>query len=82
MQEVWPGLLVAKLTPNVTDIAAIGRAAEAAGADAIAAVNTYKGLVIDRQHPEALSGQHHRRVCRVRPSSRWPCAPSTSCSRA
>jgi dihydroorotate dehydrogenase (NAD+) catalytic subunit len=48
VRAVWPGLLVAKLTPNVTDITAIGRAAEAAGADAIAAVNTYKGLVIDR----------------------------------
>ncbi|MFH1833519.1 MAG: dihydroorotate dehydrogenase [bacterium] len=45
----WPGLLVAKLTPNVTDITAIGRAAVSGGADAIAAVNTYKGLVIDRE---------------------------------
>ena len=49
VRAVWPGLLVAKLTPNVTDITAIGRAAESAGADAIAAVNTYKGLVIDRR---------------------------------
>jgi dihydroorotate dehydrogenase (NAD+) catalytic subunit len=49
VRAVWPGLLVAKLTPNVTDITAIGRAAEAAGADAIAAVNTYKGVVIDRK---------------------------------
>jgi dihydroorotate dehydrogenase (NAD+) catalytic subunit len=48
VRRVWPGLLIAKLTPNVTDIRAIGRAAEAAGADALAAVNTYKGLVIDR----------------------------------
>jgi dihydroorotate dehydrogenase (NAD+) catalytic subunit len=48
VRKVWPGLLVAKLTPNVTDIASIARAAEGAGADAIAAVNTYKGLVIDR----------------------------------
>jgi dihydroorotate dehydrogenase (NAD+) catalytic subunit len=47
VREVWPGLLIAKLTPNVTDITAIGRAAEAGGADAIAAVNTYKGLVLD-----------------------------------
>jgi dihydroorotate dehydrogenase (NAD+) catalytic subunit len=49
VRKVWPGLLVAKLTPNVTDITEIGRAAEAAGADAIAAVNTFKGLVVDRQ---------------------------------
>jgi dihydroorotate dehydrogenase (NAD+) catalytic subunit len=49
VREVWPGLLVAKLTPNVTDIGLIGLAAEKAGADAIAAVNTYKGMVLDRQ---------------------------------
>ncbi len=48
VRKVWPGFLAAKLTPNVTDIAAIGRAAEDAGADALSAVNTYKGLVIDR----------------------------------
>jgi dihydroorotate dehydrogenase (NAD+) catalytic subunit len=46
----WPGLLVAKLTPNVTDIVAIGLAAERAGADAISAVNAYKGLVLDREN--------------------------------
>jgi dihydroorotate dehydrogenase (NAD+) catalytic subunit len=40
---------VAKLTPNVTDIVAIGQAAERAGADAISAVNTYKGLVLHRE---------------------------------
>ena len=49
VREVWPGLLVVKLTPNVTDIVAIARAAEKSGVDAIAAVNTYKGMVLDRQ---------------------------------
>jgi dihydroorotate dehydrogenase (NAD+) catalytic subunit len=44
----WPGLLVAKLTPNVAEIAEVGRAAAEAGVDALAAVNTFKGLVIDR----------------------------------
>jgi dihydroorotate dehydrogenase (NAD+) catalytic subunit len=48
VRAVWPGLLIAKLTPNVTDIAAIARAAVAAGADALALVNTYRGLVLDR----------------------------------
>lgn len=48
VRSVWPGLLVAKLTPNVADIAAVGRAAVEAGADALAAVNTFKALVIDR----------------------------------
>jgi dihydroorotate dehydrogenase (NAD+) catalytic subunit len=36
-----------KLSPNVTDIAAIARAVEAAGADGISAVNTLTGMVID-----------------------------------
>jgi dihydroorotate dehydrogenase (NAD+) catalytic subunit len=48
VRAAWPGLLVVKLTPNVADITLIGQMAEAAGADAIAAVNTFKGLVIDR----------------------------------
>jgi dihydroorotate dehydrogenase (NAD+) catalytic subunit len=48
VRESWPGLLMAKLTPNVADIAGVGRAAERAGADAISAVNTFKGLVLDR----------------------------------
>ena len=37
----------AKLTPNVTDIAEIARAAEAAGADALVLANTLLGMAID-----------------------------------
>jgi dihydroorotate dehydrogenase (NAD+) catalytic subunit len=48
VRAVWPGLLMAKLTPNVTDVVAVGQAAERAGADAIVAVNTFKGMVLDR----------------------------------
>src|SRR3989440_792174 len=36
-----------KLTPAVTDIAAIARACEAAGADALSAVNTFVGMSFD-----------------------------------
>ena len=36
-----------KLTPAVTDIAAIARACEAAGADALSAINTFVGMSID-----------------------------------
>ncbi len=49
VRGVWPGLLIAKLTPNVTDVAPIAQAAVRGGADALAAVNTFKGLVIDRR---------------------------------
>jgi dihydroorotate dehydrogenase (NAD+) catalytic subunit len=36
-----------KLTPNVTDITALGKAAEKGGADAVVAINTVKAMVID-----------------------------------
>ena len=39
--------LIVKLTPNVTDVAEIARAAEAAGADAISLINTLLGMAID-----------------------------------
>lgn len=39
--------LIVKLSPNVTDIAEIARAAEAAGADAISLINTLLGMAID-----------------------------------
>lgn len=39
--------LFVKLSPNVTDIKIIAMAAERGGADAITAVNTLKGMVID-----------------------------------
>src|SRR5712691_11480549 len=39
--------IIPKLTPNVTDVAAIARAAEEAGADAVSLVNTFLAMVID-----------------------------------
>jgi dihydroorotate dehydrogenase (NAD+) catalytic subunit len=39
--------LIVKLSPNVTDVALMARAAEEAGADAISLVNTFQALVID-----------------------------------
>lgn len=39
--------LFVKLSPNVTDISTIAKAAERGGADAITAVNTLKGMAID-----------------------------------
>lgn len=50
--------LIVKLSPNTADIAELGRAAEAAGADALSAVNTLKGMVIDihRKRPRVRRG--------------------------
>ena len=39
--------VIVKLTPNVTNIAEIGKAAEKAGADAITAINTIKAMNIE-----------------------------------
>lgn len=36
-----------KLSPNVTDVAEIGRVAEAEGADALSVANTYLGMAVD-----------------------------------
>ncbi|MFN2582558.1 MAG: dihydroorotate dehydrogenase [Candidatus Dormibacteria bacterium] len=40
--------VMVKLSPNVTDIAAVARAVEDAGADAVSAVNTYVGMKVHR----------------------------------
>ena len=39
--------LIVKLSPNVTDITAIARAAEDAGADAVSLINTLLSMAID-----------------------------------
>ncbi len=39
--------LIAKLTPNVADIASMARACEEAGADAVSLINTITGMVVD-----------------------------------
>ncbi len=41
--------IIAKLTPNVTDIGAVAVACEKAGADAISLTNTFSAMVIDVQ---------------------------------
>lgn len=46
--------LIVKLTPNVTDITEIARAAEAAGADALSLINTVLGMAIDAKRREPL----------------------------
>lgn len=53
VRTVWPGHLMVKLSPNVTSIADIARAAEGAGADSVSLINTLLGMAIDveRQRP-------------------------------
>lgn len=46
--------VIAKLTPNVTDITEIAKACEAAGADMIALINTVLSMVIDIERRKPL----------------------------
>jgi dihydroorotate dehydrogenase (NAD+) catalytic subunit len=48
--------ILAKLTPNVTDITAIARAAEAGGADAISLINTCLGMAINWRRRRPILG--------------------------
>jgi dihydroorotate dehydrogenase (NAD+) catalytic subunit len=50
VRSVCPLPLITKLTPNVTDIVPIARAAAEAGTDAVSLVNTFKGMAIDWQN--------------------------------
>jgi dihydroorotate dehydrogenase (NAD+) catalytic subunit len=47
LRQLTEKLLIIKLSPNVTDIAAIAQSAEAAGADAVSAINTVVGMSIN-----------------------------------
>src|SRR5271166_3475698 len=42
-----PVPIIAKLTPNVTDIVPVARAAAEAGADAVSLINTIRGMAVD-----------------------------------
>ncbi len=47
VRKVWPGPLLAKLTPNVHSILPAAQAAVAAGADVLSLVNTFLGMAVD-----------------------------------
>lgn len=47
VRERYHKTLIVKLSPNVTDIAEIARAVEAAGADAVSLINTLMGTAVD-----------------------------------
>lgn len=46
VKKEFTGFLIVKLTPNVTSIEKLGLAAQNAGADAVSAINTLKGVSI------------------------------------
>src|SRR6516165_3379891 len=56
VRKVCPLPIIAKLTPNVTDIALIARAAADAGADAVSLVNTFIGMAVDWRRRRPILG--------------------------
>lgn len=47
VRNAWKRTLIVKLSPNVTDITEIAKAAESEGADAVSLINTMLGMAID-----------------------------------
>ena len=47
VREAFPGTVIVKLSPNVTDIASIAKAVEAEGADSVSLINTLMGMAVD-----------------------------------
>ncbi len=75
--------IVAKLTPNVTDITSIARAAEEAGADALSVINTFMGMAIDwrRRRPVIPGGSGGLSGPAIKPLAlRMVWQVATSCS--
>ena len=56
VRAVCPLPLLAKLTPNVTDVVAIAQAAADGGADAVVLVNTFVGMAIDWRKKKPVLG--------------------------
>jgi dihydroorotate dehydrogenase (NAD+) catalytic subunit len=56
VRQVCPLPIIAKLTPNVTDVAVIAAAVAEAGADAVSLVNTFIGMAIDWRRRKPILG--------------------------
>lgn len=56
VRAVCPFPLIAKLTPNVTDVVPVSQAAADAGADAVSLINTFVGMAIDWRKRRAVLG--------------------------
>ena len=54
VRKVYHKTLIVKLSPNVTDVTEIARAAEAGGADSVSLINTLLGMAIDAERRRPL----------------------------
>src|SRR5919204_5390689 len=55
-RDACPLPVIAKLTPNVTDVVPVARAAAEAGADAVSLVNTYVGMAVNWRRRRSVLG--------------------------
>lgn len=55
-RDVCPYPIIAKLSPNVTDVTVIARSAADGGADAVSLVNTFVGIAIDWRRKRPVLG--------------------------
>ncbi len=63
VREATRRLVIVKLTPNVTDVRPVARAAVAAGAGALSLVNTFRAMVLDPQTLRPLLGNRTGGLC-------------------
>lgn len=54
VRKVFPRCMIVKLSPNVTDIASMAEAVEAAGADSVSLINTLLGMAVDIKKRKAV----------------------------
>lgn len=54
VRRVYDKTLIVKLSPNVTDITEIAKAAEASGADSVSLINTLLGMAVDAEKRKPL----------------------------
>ena len=73
VKDAFPGPVLVKLTPNVTDITQIARAAVDAGADGLSLINTYVGMVVDveRRRPVLANATGGLSGPAIRPLAVW-----------
>jgi dihydroorotate dehydrogenase (NAD+) catalytic subunit len=56
VRKVCPSPIIAKLTPNVTDVVPVAQAAADGGADAVSLVNTFVGMAVDWRRRRPVLG--------------------------
>ena len=54
VRQVYKKHLIVKLTPNVTDIVAIAKSVEKAGADSVSLINTVLAMAVDAEKQQAV----------------------------